>query len=245
MAYYLLHFQQLKTNTEMRNIFSLLILFILPSLLDAQVWQTEINDLRDLTYFTNRNMNDYKVKNNYNDIEGSPFLFDDFKKGEALLKNGNLFKGEFRYDKYADQVEFKVKQGIFWIAYPAHIEYLKIDTTQLIFIQKNAEQPDKGSYYIVLVSGKIQLLLKESVLLQSAEDPKPYVDAQPAKFVNRKNLYYLLDERNTPIRISGKKVITNELSDKSPEISRFIKSNKISYKKEKDLIHLINYYNSL
>ncbi len=229
----------------MRNIFSLIALFILPYLLNAQVWQNELNDLRDLTRFSNRNMSNYEVKNNYADIEGSPFLFDDFKKGEALLKDGKLFKGEFRYDKYADQVEFKVKQGIYWIANPSQIEYIKVDTTQLIFIQKNAEQPDKGSFFIVLVSNKVQLLLKESVLLQNAEDPKPYVDAQPAKFLDRKKLYYLLDERNTPIRISSKKVLINELSVKSPEISKFIKSNKISYKKEEDLIHLINYYNSL
>ncbi len=225
--------------------YSLLVLLLLPSILNGQIWQTELNDLRDITTLFNRDMSDNKVQNNYISIEGSPYLFDDFRKGEVLLKDGKLFKGEFRYDKYADQVEFKVKQGNFWIANPAYIDYVKIDTTLMLFIQKDIEQPDKGSYYVVLVSGKIQLILKKGSILQSAEDPKPYVDAKPAKFLNRKDLYYLLNESNTPVRITSKKVLINELSDKSSEISKFIKSNKISYKKEEDLIYLINYYISL
>ncbi|MCD6598004.1 MAG: hypothetical protein J7L04_09970 [Bacteroidales bacterium] len=231
----------------MRNIFSysLLVLLLLPSILNGQIWQTELNDLRDITTLFNRDMNDNKVQNNYINIEGSPYLFDDFRKGEVLLKDGKLFKGEFRYDKYVDQVEFKVKQGNFWIANPSYIDYVKIDTTLMLFIQKDIEQPDKGSYYIILVSGKIQLILKKGSILQSAEDPKPYIDAKPAKFLDRKDLYYLLNESNTPIRITSKKVLINELSDKSSEISKFIKSNKISYKKEEDLIYLINYYISL
>ncbi len=231
----------------MRKIFlySLLALLLLPASSNGQQWQTELNDLRDITTLFNRDMSDSEVKNNYISIEGSPYLFDDFRKGEVLLKDGKLFNGEFRYDKYADQVEFKVKQGNFWIAYPSSIDYVKIDTTRLVFIQKDIEKPNEGSYYVVLVADKIQLLLKKGSILQSAEDPKPYVDAKPAKFLDRKDLYYLLDKSNTPIRITSKKILINKLSDKSSEISKFIKSNKISYKKEEDLIYLINYYISL
>lgn len=214
-------------------------------ILGAQEWEQNLNDLRDLTRFYNKDFNNLEVKNNYSSIEGSPFLYNDFRKGEVALKNGNIFRGEFRYDKYADQVEFKVKQGIYWVANPDLVDYIKIDSIYLIFVSKNTEHPDKGSYYEVLVAGKCYLLLKEGVILQSAELPKPYTDAKPAKFIKRKNLYYFLVDKNIPVRISSKKTISEVLSDKSSEISAFIRKNKLSYKKEKDLIRIVNYYNSL
>ncbi len=227
------------------NLLMILLLLFATGALSAQEWEQSLNDLRDLTRFYNRDFNNLEVKNSYASIEGSPFLYKDFRKGEVALKNGKLFRGEFRYDKYADQVEFRVKQGIYWVAEPDQIDYIKIDSIHLIYVTKEPEHPDKGSYYEVLVSGKCYLLLKEGVILQSAEQPKPYTDAKPAKFIERKKLYYLLNDQNNPVRINNKKIIPQVLSEKSSEISAFIKKNKLSFKKEKDLIRIVNYYNSL
>ncbi len=220
-------------------------LLLVTGVLNAQEWEQSLNDLRDLTRIYNRDYNNLEVKNTYASIEGNPFLFKDFRKGEVALKNGNLFRGEFRYDKYADQVEFRVKQGIYWVANPDQVDYIKIDSVQLIYVTKEPEHPDKGSYYEVLVSGKCYLLLKEGVILESAKQPKPYTDAQPAQFINRKKNYYLLDNQNNPVRINNKKVIPEVFSDKKSEISEFMKKNKLSYKDEKDLTRIVNYYNSL
>ena len=45
--------------------------------------------------------------------------------------------------------------------------------------------------------------------------------------------------------MKNKKLLIETFNDKKDEIEKFIKKEKISYKKRKDLIRLVEYYNSL
>ena len=228
----------------MRN-FKYAILFLLmlaPATLFAQDWSLEINDIRDNHRMINHGA---KVTNTYDAIEGNPYFFEDFREGSVITKDAKKYNGEFRYDLYADQIEFKIDEDVYWIANPELVEYLKIDDHVFMFFDKDLVDSKKGYYYEILVMGDCKLLKRKGVNLKPAEQAKPYVDAKPATFIDRQPQYYIQIGIAHPQRITNKKSLLALLSDKESEISKFIKKNKISASNEKELIDLIDYYNSL
>ena len=68
---------------------------------------------------------------------------------------------------------------------------------------------------------------------------------KPAKFFKRKDSYYVLKGGALPVLIKNKKMLIEIFEDKKDEIGEFIKNDKISYKKRKDLIRIVKYYNGL
>lgn len=228
----------------MRTLKNSLLLFILvlPQGIIAQDWETQINDIRDYHRMVSSGT---KVTNTYSVIAGNPYYFKDFRKGAVITKDGRKYNGVLRYDLYADQMEFKIDGDIFWIANPVLIEYLKIGGNVFMYFDKDIADSKKGHYFEVLVMGDCKLLLRKGVNLKEAEEAKPYTDPKPATFVDRKDLFFLQKGIAYPTRITNKKSIEDYLSDKSQEVSKFMKKNKISTGNISELTNLIQYYNSL
>ena len=212
------------------------------TVLYAQDWSLEVNDIRDYHRMINHGS---KVTNSYADIKGSPYFFEDFRKGSVITKNGKKYNGEFRYDLYADQIEFKLDGDVYWIANPELMEYIKIDDKLFVYYDKDMTDSKNGFYYQVLVMGECKLLYRKGINLKEAEPPKPYVDAKPATFIDRKPLYYIQKGIAYPQKVSNKGDLLENLSDKKQEVSAFIKKNKISVNNKDELIDLIEFYNSL
>lgn len=220
----------------------LLAITLISSTLIAQDWSIEVNDIRDYHRMINHGT---KVTDTYSDIEGNPYYFEDFREGSVITKDAKKYNGEFRYDLYSDQIEFKVDEDVYWIANPELVEYLKIDDHVFMFFDKDLVDSKKGFYYEILVMGECKLLKRKGVNLKPAEQAKPYVDAKPATFVDRQSQFYIQIGIAHPQKISNKKNLLELLSDKESEISKFIKKNKISASNENELIDLVDYYNSL
>ena len=230
---------------NMKTLKNILLLFILvlPHSIIAQTWAYEVNELKD--YLRVLNVHADKVTDIYKDIEGNPYYFEDFKEGAVITKDNRKFTGVLRYDLYADEMEFKINEDIYWIAYPVLIEYLKIEDHVFMYFDKDIADSKKGHYFEVLVMGDCKLLLRKGVNLKEAEEAKPYTDPKPAIFIDRKDLFYLQKGIAYPTRITNKKSIEDYLSDKSQEVSKFMKKNKISAGNKSELTNLIQYYNSL
>lgn len=202
----------------------------------------EVNDIRDYHRMINHGS---KVSDSYVDIEGNPYFFEDFREGSVITKNGKKYNGEFRYDLYMDQIEFKLDGDVYWIANPELMEYIKIDDQVFMYYDEDLTDSKKGFYYQVLVMGECKLLYRKGINMKEAEPPKPYVDAKPATFISRKPLYYIQKGIAHPQKVSNKGDLLENLSDKEQDVSKFIKKNKISANNKDELIDLIEYYNSL
>ena len=229
----------------MKTLKNILLLFILvlPQSIIAQTWASEINDMRD--YLRMINFDGSEVTDPYEDIEGNPYYYEDFRKGAVITKDSRKYIGVLRYDLYADEMEFKIDEGIYWIANPVLIEYLKIEDHVFMYFDKDIADSKKGYYFEVLVMGDCKLLLRKGVNLKEYEKAKPYTDPKPATFVDRKDLFYLQKGIAYPTKITNKKSLEDYLSDKSQEVKKFMKKNKISAGNISELTNLIQYYNSL
>lgn len=204
-------------------------------LLDKLRLNKSINGIRDVPY---------------SDITGNPFMYGDFHSGEFFLTTGERVNLVLRYDIYADQIHIKDnKNNVFALIHPDRLSLIVIDTVKFVYspIQKpgNEEASGKGSYFILKTDGKCSLLIKKNIRIQSAELPKAYQEAKPAKFIHTDDTYYVKLENGNAVRAGTKKELLDILSDKRKDVAGFINSNKLGAKKEDDLIRIISFYNSL
>lgn len=184
----------------------------------------------------------------YSDIQGNPYLFKDFQEGEVSLKTGEKYKGLFRYDIYAREVHYKVKDIIYAVALPETIDYIEMnDGTRFIYsafkTDNDTKKGKESTYFVVLANGKCKLLAEKNIRIQDAELPKAYQEAKPAKFIHRKDTYYLKLDDNPAVVFKNEKDLLNILEDKKDYLKGYISSNKLSVNNSEDLIKIIIEYN--
>ncbi len=188
------------------------------------------------------------MKNMYKNVEGTPFLSKEFHEGKIKIRDEGLYSGKLRYDMYANEIQFIVKENIYAVAFPEDIEFIEIKDIKFIYthyLSAPSGSDLKESYFVVLMNGNCKLLATKEVLLFDAEPTKPYIPAKPAHFIQKKDSYYIKKKNLPAVEISNKKSMILILEDKETEVLRFIKKEKISHSDPEDLKKLIGYYNSL
>jgi hypothetical protein len=183
----------------------------------------------------------------YNEVKGSPYLFDDWRQGRIFLKDDTV-GGEFRmrYNIYGNEMQFINKTDTFSIANPLKVSSIWIDGHQFEYLPFVYNENANMAFFEVLVPGKTRLLVRHAVRLDSGMDPvTPYHCQNSAdRFMQVKSYYYQTIEMEGPVELpssnSGLKSIT---SLNQPEVKEYIKVHKIRLHNEKDLIELFSWLN--
>jgi hypothetical protein len=183
-----------------------------------------------------------------NDIEGSPYLEDEFIAGSVYTTSKTQYVDlPLRYNIYNEQVEFRNENNeIRAIAEPELIEKIEIGETEFVFAPFRYGRKIMKSYFILMLEGNASLYKKPEVMFKEATEPGAYKDAEPAQFVRKSDAYYIRLGKSPAIRVSSKKDLESVFSDEHQnEIKNFIRKNKITPRNEKSLIELVEFYNSL
>lgn len=182
------------------------------------------------------------------DINGSPYLNDEFIKGTIFTKSKAQFVGiELRYNVYTDQVEFKSDKGqVQVLAAPETIEKIEWNDTKMVYIPYTVSQKIKRGYFIELLGGeKASLLSRPRVFFQEANEPRAYQEAVPAKFVRKSDEIFIRISKKPAQLISGKKDLLGAFPEHQNKVESFIKKNRVRPNKPEELGELVQYYNSL
>ncbi len=175
-------------------------------------------------------------------IEGSPYYNDDFVKGLVLLKDSSFYEDVLlRYNAFDDELEVSFREQIFQIPSKDQMIFAVIGNDTLKSVKYLSGNRERWANFYLLASGELTLYAKRSKGFKEKEEPKGYQDAQPAKYVNKSDEYYWAKEGETLSLISNKKELITYL----PEIDakNYMKKEKLSLRKEQDLIQLVDYYN--
>ncbi len=175
------------------------------------------------------------------DVDGTPYYQENYTLGE-VFKDGVLQgKSLLKYNGYSDNIEFLRGET------PYNI--FKNDGLSVIIKNLNFKLYDingEKKFYITFNKGKTSLLLnakkkfKEKVLPKSSYDK-----GQTARFISSYQYYFLNKEgKLIPLKLKKKNILT-ALKDKKEDIINYVSKNKLKYKKEKDVIKIIDFYNSL
>jgi hypothetical protein len=230
------------------NILMRKLILIIPALMILQITamsQESISSLdsyldrlnRDKDYFGSPHLK-------YKDIEGSPYLYDEFMEGLLYMKSGVVFSGEYRFDLYGSQIEFKRDENVFTIAIPDSIIKLETELFTVGYIEFVEKTEVKKAYMLLLEEGYYTICHQKKKIFHKAEPVKPYQDtATPARFENAGDDYYLKAGDSPAEKIGNAKDIIRICGSDGEKAKAFIETGKINVKKEEDLVRLVKYLN--
>ncbi len=223
-----------------KNIFWTLVLLVISFQAFGQVQNVYLDELR----FEKRVFAKAVKTIDYSDIKGSPYWINDFVMSKIYFRKDSVFKIGLRYNVFDQSMEYELDGVVYAISNPDIIEKIEMDNSVFIYYY-NLENPKFDSYYELLASGKTYLLAKKEIAYRKAEPQKAIVESEPAKFIIRKDTYYVVIGSALPVYVKNKKALLGIFSDQKEKMQKFIKEEKISCKKSEDLIKLVEYYNNL
>jgi len=182
-----------------------------------------------------------EVKINSN-ISGSPYLNDSFLSGIVYSKKQEEIAGQYRFNIYADEIEFIKDEKIYSITQLDKYNYFTIGDNKFFYQSYMDGEKTKKGFMIVLAEGNYSLFLKKKIVYMPEEQGQPYTIPKPNRFEPGEDSYYIASKSDPAKKITSIK----ELKKAFPEIVPMIDSYKESknLKKKKSLINLVNYLNS-
>ena len=187
-------------------------------------------------------------------IKGSPYLSENFTRGDVYYEADPVGKLYMRYNIFSDEIE--IKKNSVDTEYAALIKSTLINCVindqKIVYTSfKPINEVSENGYLISLTntsnSSVLYKRIKKIFRDRGVEASTSLSKTSPAKFSTFTS-YYILTEGSKEAKEISKK--SKDLLALFPEqdrsaISDFIKDEKINLKKEKDLIQLLNFINNM
>lgn len=181
------------------------------------------------------------------DIEGSPFLNDEFIIGSIYTFQKVQFNDiPLRFNIYTGNLEFKTPDNkVLALAAPEIVEKTVFGDFVLSYVPYILSKKIKNGFLKVIEEGAATLYARPEILYQKPKEAAAYKDPEPAKFLERADAYFIRIGKEAAIKVNNKKELISAFPDHQKEITAYIKKNKIKTNKEESLQQLIRYYNTL
>jgi hypothetical protein len=218
-----------------------LILCVLPNILLAQSAFVDV----PVSDFMNRVNKNNQLEFNQPDIEGTPYLNEEFIDG-AIYYDGKyrIPSIPLRVNLYNDAMEYKDKNTILAVAKPERIDKIIIDDQTFIYLKKKNKSEVSG-YVRKWNESFPSVISKMQVKFMPKEEPRPFEEAEPDRFVRQNDKHYLLFADGEISEIKLVKKLIKLLGDHQNELTDFSKEKKVSKNDAEELSKLLDYYHSL
>ncbi|WP_345953569.1 hypothetical protein [Mucilaginibacter sp. PAMB04168] len=185
-------------------------------------------------------------KGTYEDVDGTPFMYNKFLPGKAVTTTGKVYDNiKLNYNLYDDMLLFVYDTSDKAMKFEEQIKSFTIYTPLSPMFANGYPAIDKqtaGSYYEVLSSnGKVALLKHQGKLLNKV---KNYDATETRKFQDYTNYYVYKNNKLEKFEKSKSAVLT-ALADKKTELDVYLKTAGLNFKKDEDLAKIFDYYNTL
>lgn len=219
-----------------RALFTINILFLLSQMVISQSADPFLQK-----FSTYKNAHPDKAKQ-YKDVDGSPYLNDNFMEGVLYFKDTTTLRLPLRYNIFTDDMEYQFQGLNYVVANPEKLN--KIVLGESVFVYMPFTQSE--GYFELMESGTCTLYQKRLIRYKPAEGPKLIQGvAIPAVFERKRDIFYMVFNDLRALRIENLKSALNALNDKITQIEIFAKSEKIKNTKKENLVKIVKYYNSL
>lgn len=227
-----------------------IMLFIVLALTSSIVYAQGIYELKQAMDFYGINKlatGEWKDVLTQSDIEGSPYLDDNFINGTVYtVQKDKYVNVPMRYNIFNDEVEFKNSEGqVQAIATPEIIEKIEINNHQLFYIPYISSKKIKHGFFELVEEGNASLFTKQKIIFKDAETAGAYKKAAPAQFINNGDEYYIQVGKDAALLVTNKKDLINIFPDHIDKVKAFVKKHKTKTNKVDSLAELVKYYNSL
>ncbi|RUT77808.1 hypothetical protein [Ancylomarina longa] len=210
---------------------------------------TQTHSLSNQLYDITTSMNQSVSQNSFQ-VKGDYFLDKKWTPGDLYLKNINVTgkKVKLRYFVFADEMQILIPNKDTLALKPGKlIDSIFINDQKFIYAPYQSNNQIKDAYFEELTTGKIKLLKKYySLFIEgNKKNVSGYVTPKPDRYTIRSKYYYQYLKQTAILLPSGKNKIQNLFKDNKTTIEKYLKKNKLKLKREKDLIKIFQYYNSI
>jgi len=180
-------------------------------------------------------------------VEGTPYFNENWLKGNVVIEESEYRNLLLRVNILETALEFRDTRGeamvctqpIKKVILKDSVKGLQYTFTHSSFLPEN---PDvKKMWLLQLADGKAGLYKLEKKQLNES---RPYGSATTEQRITSINSIYVLFN-NQLTRIKKTSDIPEILTSQKAALLDYIKSNRLSQKDEKDMVQLVNYFNTL
>jgi hypothetical protein len=196
-------------------------------------------------------VNGRAFENKYGDVNGSAYLFPDFKYATIVLTDGRQYKNvKARLNLVEHEVNFIASNGEEGYIGKGMVNTITISDTnkqeiKVYLFQTGFPSIDNQSgihFYQVLVAGKLSLL--KSINKNIEERLNELSGEKSKEFAIRENLYIVSGGSLKRVKKDAG-FFTEAMADQKDAILQFISENKVNFKNEEQVKKLIEFYNTL
>jgi hypothetical protein len=178
-------------------------------------------------------------------IQGSPYLNDAYASAQVISptqkQNFNV-----RYNVYQDVMEYQQNGQPYGFDPNSKLKKVVLGEETYVIRKFEFEGKTKLGFVSLLDSGKVMLYAKKVVKFQDVKKGGNLDGTDsPAKYSHNADAYYYSIGNGELKRIENLKTFVAGFPDKNDELTTYAKKEKISAKKEKDLIQIVKYYDGL
>ncbi len=179
-------------------------------------------------------------------LDGSPYLYDDWASGQVFFNNGDTIKSILlRYNVYKDEMQFQNEGKAYSVGSPEKIMLISMNNHSFIYQEYNEKEKKRDGFFELIYGGKSSLLQRHLVKILPANFNIALNSGNKNDQISMTKMYYFkYNDDIIPIEKNGKNVIAF-LKGKGIDVQKFVKENKLSFKKEEDLIKFTKYLDSI
>jgi hypothetical protein len=186
-------------------------------------------------------------------VIGDTYLSTTWRKSAILLyKDEKLVEGyDVRYDIHADALDVKTSKGVKVLDGKRIRSFTWTDSSRLepaFFVNAHEYKLDGSpltGFFEVLVDGQAPLFKRTDIHIKKANYNVSFdVGSRDDKILKQPTYFMGQSGAVNEIESSRKKVLVL-FGDKADEMGRYMDVNKLSLKKEGDLVNIFRHYNSL
>jgi len=218
--------------------FAFFVFFLLPTILFSQNF-VEVNLFGEVRGFTKAKASSEK------EIDGNPYFNKNWLNGSVKLVGRNEQKVDsMRYNVYSNEIQFSYQDTIYFISNTKDIIYFTIGESKFIFYMYSHDN-ERRIFEVMSEGEKVILLKMYSCSIIEGKKSDGINPGTIDKFKISSDYYTIKNFQPAQEFRMKSDNLTELLTDKNDEVSKYIKDNKLKMKKEEDFIKVFNYYNSL
>jgi hypothetical protein len=182
------------------------------------------------------------VKETAPDIEGNPYLFDDWQTGSVTFSNGKTFTIlKLKYDIHYDRLLFLTEKGE-ELNFSDPVEQFSINNETFKKGFPPVDKQTTDSYYKVLADGRTKLLRFSKKVVSEHQT----YGTQTTEKSYRQTDYYYIEKDGQMIKIKpDKKSVLAALPDHPVQLEAYINIHHINFKDDQAMGQMITFYNTL
>lgn len=179
-------------------------------------------------------------------LVGSMYINDAFLPGKIDSQENTY---SFRYNAYQDEMEVKFGEATYFMPLSTYYSISFVGTNKKYqVLDYDSDATSKKGFFVELQNGTPMTLYNKEKVKYYPEVPAKlgFSRYEPPKLQRTKNNFFIVLEGTKAISVpTKKKEALNMFTKKVSTMKSYIKKNKLSFKKEADMIQMVRYYNSL